>query len=71
MRDYTHLSIAEREEISRMLAAGQSIRSIAHTIDRAPSTLSREIRKNTKRQALYRAVKAQRRAIKNLGRARK
>ena len=40
------LSLAEREEISRALVAGQSIRSIAVQLGRAPSTISREIRRN-------------------------
>jgi IS30 family transposase len=38
------LTLAEREEISRSLAAGQSIRFIAQLLKRAPSTISREIR---------------------------
>ena len=37
------LSLAEREEISRALVMGQSVRSIAATLSRAPSTISREI----------------------------
>src|SRR5262245_6928537 len=37
------LSLAEREEISRGLAEGQSLRAIAAAIQRAPSTVSREI----------------------------
>ena len=40
------LSLAEREEISRGLVAGQSIRSIACLLGRAPSTISREIQRN-------------------------
>src|SRR5450755_3665266 len=40
------LTLAEREEISRAVAEGQSIRSIAARLDRAPSTVSREIRRN-------------------------
>ena len=40
------LSLAEREEISRALVAGHSIRSIAAAQGRAPSTISREIRRN-------------------------
>ena len=39
-----HLSIEEREEISRGLAAGDSIRAIAVQLGRAPSTVSREVR---------------------------
>src|SRR5262249_23431561 len=37
------LSLAEREMISRGLAEGQSMRAIAAAIQRAPSTVSREI----------------------------
>jgi IS30 family transposase len=37
------LSLAEREEISRGLAAGQSLRAIAAGLGRAPSTVSREV----------------------------
>ena len=36
----------EREEISRGIATKQSIRSIAPLLSRAPSTVSREIRRN-------------------------
>ena len=45
-RSQSALSLAEREEISRALVAGQSIRSIASQMDRAPSTISREINRN-------------------------
>jgi hypothetical protein len=40
------LTLAEREEISRALAAGESIRSIATRLRRAASTISRELRRN-------------------------
>jgi IS30 family transposase len=45
-RSPTALSREEREEISRGVAAGLSIRSIAEDIERAPSTVSREIKRN-------------------------
>ena len=48
------LSLAEREEISRGVFAGQSLRSIAASLRRAPSTISREITRNGGRQR-YRA----------------
>ena len=48
------LSLAEREEISRGVVAGQSLRSIAASLKRAPSTVSREINRNGGRQQ-YRA----------------
>lgn len=40
------LTLAEREEISRAMVAGQSVRSIAASLRRAPSTVSREIKRN-------------------------
>lgn len=40
------LTTNEREEISRGLAAGHSIRRIAAVLGRAPSTISREIRRH-------------------------
>jgi IS30 family transposase len=51
------LTLAEREEISRAVVAGQSIRSIAATLERAPSTISREIQRNGDRET-YRASQA-------------
>ena len=51
------LTLAEREEISRAVVAGQSIRSIAATLERAPSTISREIKRNGDRET-YRASQA-------------
>lgn len=40
------LSLGEREEISRGLVAGESLRFIALRLNRAPSTISREIRRH-------------------------
>jgi len=40
------LSLSEREEISRGIVAGRSIRSIAVMLSRSPSTVSREISRN-------------------------
>jgi IS30 family transposase len=51
------LSLAEREEISRAVVAGQSMRTIAARLGRAPSTVSREIERNSGR-AGYRATLA-------------
>jgi IS30 family transposase len=51
------LRLSEREEISRGVFAGQSLRSIAAMLGRAPSTVSREINRNGGRRR-YRASKA-------------
>ena len=40
------LTAAEREEISRGIVAGHSTRDIARSLNRAPSTISREINRN-------------------------
>src|SRR5258708_21057938 len=44
------LRLDEREEISRGIAAGQSMRQIAQSLRRSPSTVSREIRRNGARR---------------------
>ncbi len=51
------LTLAESEEISRGVGAGQSFRSMAASLGRAPSTISREIRRNGGRRR-YRANQA-------------
>jgi len=51
------LTLAEREAISRAVVAGQSIRSVATSLGRAPSTISREIKRNGG-QECYRANQA-------------
>jgi len=55
------LSLSEREEISRGLAAGSSMRAIAMAMGRAPSTICREIDRNGGRIG-YRALGAERAA---------
>jgi len=55
------LTLAEREEISRGIAGGESLRHIARRLARAPSTLSREIRRNGGAES-YRASEAEKRA---------
>ena len=51
------LTLAEREEISRAVVAGHSMRSIAAQLGRAPSTISREIKRNGGQEG-YRASRA-------------
>ena len=55
------LSVEDREEISRGLAAGESCRRIASRLGRASSTVSREVALNGGRRA-YRAATADRAA---------
>jgi IS30 family transposase len=60
-RNPTSLSDNEREEISRALTDRWSFRRIAAKLNRSPSTISREVKRNGGRNA-YRALKADRRA---------
>jgi IS30 family transposase len=56
----TRLSFAEREEIACRRAAGESMRAIARALGRAPSTVSRELARGTRRPKTgYRATVAQ------------
>ncbi len=55
------LTLAEREELSRGLAAGESYRAIGRRLGRSASTISREVVKN-KGPRRYRAVDADDRA---------
>ncbi len=56
-RDKGELTLQEREEISRGLAAERSLRSIAQGLRRAPSSISREVSRNGGRRR-YRAAAA-------------
>ncbi len=62
-RSELRLSLAEREEISRGLAAGLSIRAIAAGLERSPSTVCREVNANGGRRK-YRALLADKAALK-------
>jgi IS30 family transposase len=57
-RSPLRLSLAEREEISRGLRAGESYRAIARRLGRAPSTIAREVGVNHGR-ARYPAWRAE------------
>ena len=60
-RSANSISMAEREDISRGLVAGLSIRSTASGLGRAPSTISREVSRNGGRGD-YRATQANKNA---------
>jgi IS30 family transposase len=61
------LSLAEREEISRGIAAKSSVRAMARGLGRPPSTISREITRNGGRWR-YRAARAERAAWRRAAR---
>ena len=57
-RSQRELTVSEREEISRGVAAGASCRAIARQIGRSPSTVSRDVKRNGGRKR-YRAAEAE------------
>ena len=59
---YRRLHLMEREELSRRLAARQSLRATAPALPQAPSTLSRELTRHRASLVTYRAVPAHQRA---------
>ena len=56
---YDQLSLEERCTIAQLREAGQSIRQIAAALDRQPSTISRELKRNAGRHVGYRPSYAQ------------
>ena len=63
-----YLSVGEREEIAVGLAAGESLRVIAARLGRSASTVSREVRRNSRGRRFYRALAAQGQAQHRAGR---
>jgi IS30 family transposase len=61
-RRYDQLSFEERNQIAELRAAGRSVRQIASALDRQPSTISRELKRNAgqgPRAEPYRSAYAQ------------
>lgn len=71
MGRYRRLSLLEREELSRMLARGYSLRATGQVLNRAPSTLSRELARHHTSPLTYRAVHVHQRAQRWVHRPRK
>lgn len=61
-RCYKHITIEEREEIMVGRREGKSIRAMAREIGRSPSTVKRELDRNSRGGRRYRASAAQRRS---------
>ena len=59
MSNYSQLSLEERCSIARLREAGQSIRQIAAALDRQPSTIARELKRNSGNQVGYQPGYAQ------------
>ena len=66
MAKYQRLTVSEREEISREIASGVSLRAISRTLNRSPSTISREINRCVVDRKFYRSFFAQQRSNKTL-----
>jgi IS30 family transposase len=49
MQSYTHLTLFERESLQRGLEQGKSFHQIAKELGRSPSTISREMKRNGKK----------------------
>lgn len=62
-RKYSHLRIEERAVIMVLIDQGIKIRVIAQRLERAPSTISRELNRN-RRQGAYRATVAHQKMVK-------
>ena len=58
MRRYRQLTSGERYELSALRKQGYSQRAIARALGRAPSTISREVRRNAKSDGWYRPADA-------------
>ena len=52
-KSYGHVTIEERCEVARLQAAGYSVREIAANLDRSPSTVARELKRNGSRTRGY------------------
>jgi len=61
-QNYEQLSLEERCTLSRLRQAGKAIRQIAATMDRAPSTITRELKRNMGSQVGYQPAYANQQA---------
>ena len=61
-KDYKQITLAERCQITQLLATGCKVQEIAAALDRAPSTVSRELKRDGSRTKGYEPSYAQARA---------
>jgi hypothetical protein len=71
MRRYHQLTSEERYALSALRKQGYSVRGIAGALDRAPSTISREIQRNRRKDGGYRPYTADERARGRRSRSRR
>ena len=58
MRSYNHFTLEDRESLYELRKEGKSVREIARILNRAPSTVSREIARNSNKDGSYNAWRA-------------
>ena len=61
-KSYNHLKPEERAAVMLMMRDGATVRSVARTLSRVPSTISRELKKNCPNGQNYEAAAAGERA---------
>jgi IS30 family transposase len=71
MRPYRQLTSEERYALSTLRKQGYGVRGIARALGRAPSTISREVGRNSRKDGGYRAFTADQRARARRSRSRR
>ena len=61
-KEYLQIGIEERCEIARLRSSGSSLRQIASALDRSPSTVARELKRNSNNNGKYSPVYAEQRS---------
>lgn len=58
MRSYHHFTLEDRNSLYELRKEGKSVREIARVLNRAPSTISRELARNSNKDGSYNAWRA-------------
>jgi len=59
MKSYTHITLEERKSLQELYKQGLSIRELSRAVDRSPSTISRELKRNCNKNGTYHHWRAQ------------
>lgn len=59
MKSYTHITLEERKSLQELYKEGVSIRELSRALDRSPSTISRELKRNRNKDGTYHHWRAQ------------
>ncbi|HHT53352.1 MAG TPA: helix-turn-helix domain-containing protein [Clostridiales bacterium] len=63
MSRYSHFTTKERESLLVLIKSGKSNAEIARELKRSPSTISREIKRNSRTREEYSAIEADQKYI--------